>query len=438
MMPHDHDRRINSLPICLTNDHCESSFNGTNRQIVSDSQACRQFGNAVVVPLAAALVSGVVDLLERCPAARPFVDLSFPRGHLPLVSGGTSATPGDEFPFGGRHLPDTTPKPFTAASLPRPAAILAASAGGGNRRTTPNHKGVSDMKGNEFLQTLGARLTAETLAEGSVERVLMDAKAYAAWYAEAQGRELTVAGLASTDGDLLDYHAHLQGKGMASPTIVRKFASLRKVFSLLAPERLLQVRWPKVDRVRSAAPAGFTEEQRGAIERAIRQLSPRDAAICTLLLTTGARAGALAMAKLSGLTLSERGGSIRYEGRKGEEYEVPLGPETCDALERWLRERPSSPEDRIFLSERFPHEPINRGVVWSVWHDRLREVLPPEVAETIRGPQQARHDLGRSLISGRDGKVAPAPVARVAALLGHTDARTTASLYGESGPGAAD
>ena len=285
------------------------------------------------------------------------------------------------------------------------------------------------MKSEAFLAEVESRLFAEDLATGTVERVLIDARQLAEWYEQTNGEPLTVEALRGFQSiDLRDYRAYLTGR-VAPSTLVRKFASIRKVFVMLAPERLAEIGWVKVPRVQRTSPSGFTETQRRAIRRAVEKLSIRDRAICYLLLNTGGRASSIAGAKLSGLVLGERSGSITYTGKGNTVYTVPLNHEARTALRDWLAVRPPVASDFVFVGQKYPYARISRWLVHNVWHERLKRLLVPAVAEIIRGPHQARHALGRLLVSGSEGQYLPIPLADASAILGHSSVRTTASTY---------
>jgi len=168
-------------------------------------------------------------------------------------------------------------------------------------------------------------------------------------------------------------------------------------------------------------------------------MSPRDECIIKMLLFTGARASTLAAARVSKLRLAERSGEITYDTSKGNRtYTVPLNAECRRAIPRYLDARPKVSHDFLLTSDRFPFATITRGVIWTVWHERMRALLPMNLQERIRGPHQARHDLCRRLVSGEVGpdgvRRPPIPIADAAAIMGHSDPRVTASVYSRPAP----
>ena len=287
------------------------------------------------------------------------------------------------------------------------------------------------MKDTPFIARLKEALEADDLAPNTVELTARQARQFEEWYLETVGHGIDPDDVQAVAVDLQDYRGHLQRKGTTPGSVQRHFASVRKALLLIAPEVAVKLRWPKLPTQAPSSPSGFTRNERNAIIRAAEQLSPRDEAIIKLLLFTGARAGTVAAAKLSKVTLKERSGEIGYDSGKGrvQTYAVPLNAEVRDALRRWMAVRPPVEHDHLFTSERFPHPPISRAVIWRTWHERMRKHLPKGIAEKIKGPHQARHDLCRRLLSGDEGRHAPVPAADVAAIAGHADARVTVSIY---------
>jgi integrase/recombinase XerD len=281
---------------------------------------------------------------------------------------------------------------------------------------------------HEFLSRLQEKLLAEDLAPGTIERCEVDAAQFATWYLETTGQEFNPNLVVTVD--LAEWRSHLQRKGLKPSSLTRKFASLRTVFRLLAPERLEQIRFPKMPKQRIDAPSGFTRTERNSIIRACERMHVRDAAIVKTLLYTGGRASSVADLRLSDVQLGPRGGHVAYHGKGDRFYEVPANCELRQALSAYLEWRPQTDHDRFFVGLREPHPPISRKVIHAVWQE-LRRYVPDALAAKIKGPHQARHDLARRLLSGDEGTKPPTPLADVAAILGHANAdpRITAGIY---------
>jgi|LSQX01.1.fsa_nt_gb integrase/recombinase XerC len=286
------------------------------------------------------------------------------------------------------------------------------------------------VPGDSFLEVLEARLDDDDLASSTIERTLIDCRQFSTWFEETNGNEIDPEDVQIVSVDLREYRGWLQRAGMTPGTITRKFASIRKSLMLIDPRLALDLDWPKLPQQQQTSPSGFSRNERHSILRAAEQLSTRDEAIVKLLLYTGPRASSLAQAKLSNVTINERSGEITYDVTKtNREYSVPLNAEVRKALSAWIDERPPVDHGFLFTAERFPHRPISRHVVYHVWHERMRQLLPKPLADKIRGPHQGRHDLARRLLSGSEGRHTPVPAADAAAILGHADSRVVVSTY---------
>jgi integrase/recombinase XerC/integrase/recombinase XerD len=276
----------------------------------------------------------------------------------------------------------------------------------------------------ELTRQLESKLADQDLAPGSVERILLDVAQFEEHFRGSNGEPLDPANPALTSLDLAEWRQHLQLRGAKPATLHRKFASLRKAMSLLAPERMLQLRWPKLPRITNPSPSAFTRPEFRALLRGAEQLSVRDAAIINLAVWTGARASTLAAAKLSKVTLQPRSGLIEYDVAKGgHPYRVPLNAEARAALARWIAERPQVDHDFLFTSERWPHQPIGAWTIHHTWHRRLAKHVPASLAAQLHGSHQARHNLARTLLE--DGT----PLPDIAAILNHKSVATTANIY---------
>ena len=283
----------------------------------------------------------------------------------------------------------------------------------------------------EFTLRVAELLEEEDLAEGTVEITLTACSQFEQFMLEAVGEPLDPDDLKIVAVDLAEWRSHMTRQGLKPGSVQRKMMGLRLGLKLLCPTLVATLRWPKVNMEQLTCPSGFTRTERNSILRACDQLSqtsPRSAAMIKLLLYTGGRASSVATAKLSGLHLSARSGSITYVGKGSKTYQVPLNVEAREALRAYLDVRPDADHDFIFCAERAPFDPVSRGVVWATWQS-LKRLVPAALAEKIHGPHQARHDLCRRLLSGDEGTKTPVALADAAAIMSHSDVRVTASIY---------
>ena len=277
-----------------------------------------------------------------------------------------------------------------------------------------------------FTLRVAELLDEEELAKGTVEITLTACRQFEQFMLEATGEPLDPDGVKTVAVDLAEWRSHMTRAGLKPGSIQRKMMGLRLGLKLLCPTLVATLRWPKVKLEQLTCPSGFSKTERNSILRS--DMGPRGNAIVRLLLYTGCRASSLATARLSGLHLSARSGSITYVGKGSKTYQVPLNVEAREALRAYLDVRPDAEHDFIFCAERAPFDPISRGVVWATWQD-LRKHVPAALAEKIHGPHQARHDLARRLLSGDEGTKMPVPLGDAACILAHADPRVTASIY---------
>jgi integrase len=279
------------------------------------------------------------------------------------------------------------------------------------------------MPDTRFIQALIAKLAEEDLVDASRQRVLIDCRQFEDWHHGTYGQDLNPEDLALTSVDLAEFRTYIL-RHCQPNTTQRKFASIRKALSLLAPALLTSLRMPRLPASTKPAPSGFSKNERLAIFRAASKLSTRDKAIVMLAMWTGARASSLAEAKLSKVQLGARSGSIEFDVAKGgKPYAVPLNIEARETLSAWMKERPPVQHDFLFTSEKYPFEGIGRWTVHDIWHRRLACHLPKDLAEKLKGTHQARHGLARLLLD--QGTSLP----DVAAILNHSSVATTANIY---------
>ena len=130
------------------------------------------------------------------------------------------------------------------------------------------------------------------------------------------------------------------------------------------------------------------------------------------------------IARVDGVTIKSRSGSIEYVGKGNRHYVVPLCREAREALSLWLKARPAVEHPYLFTAAPTPHAPLGRWTVHHVVHRVLTRHLPRELAAKTTGPHSFRHALGRLLASGDEGQTSPLPVGDIANILGHSDARS--------------
>ena len=239
----------------------------------------------------------------------------------------------------------------------------------------------------EFVLRVAELLAEEDLAPGTIEVTLGSCRRFEQFLLEVTGQPLSPDDPKIVAVDLAEWRQHMVTRERLKPgTVQRRMMGLRLALRLLCPTLVATLRWPKVKMEQLTCPSGFSKSERNSILRACSSMPVRSACIVKLLLYTGCRASSLATARLSGLHLSARSGSITYLGKSvggGKIYEVPLNVEAREALKAYLDQRPEADHDFIFCAERAPFDPISRGVVWATWQDLKRHV-PAALAEKRR------------------------------------------------------
>lgn len=277
------------------------------------------------------------------------------------------------------------------------------------------------MEPSPFIERLHEVLAAEDLSPATRDVTERQAAAFERWLHETTGEWIDPQDVRVAAVDLMEYRSWLQRKDTTPGSIQRHFSSIRKSLLLLAPELTVKLKWPKLPTQQPTSPSGFTRNETHAILRAAERLGPRDACIISLLMNVGCRASSLANLRLEDVDVHERGGTATFRQAKGNRTGVvPLNAHARAAVRAYLKVRPKGVDHgRLLCAERFPFGPIGRGVIWEVWHVRMRRHLSAALADKIRGPHQARHSCARAML---DRGV---PLADISAVLFHADQRVT-------------
>ena len=195
-----------------------------------------------------------------------------------------------------------------------------------------------------FLRSLvGRKLSPQT-----TRAYRTDVTQFVAWLAETNGVADTASKI--TRLDMVEYLAHLAGRGLTGVSCARKLAALREYFrylegmDLIARSPLAGIDTPK-------------REQRGrnylTPEEYSRLLAaagghPRDFAILTLFLQTGIRISELCALEIE--DIDTKGRTLRVREGKGQSARtVELEKKGAQAVTSWLRVRPDSLSEAFFL-----------------------------------------------------------------------------------------
>lgn len=277
------------------------------------------------------------------------------------------------------------------------------------------------MANSPFIERLHDALAAEDLSPATRDVTERQARQFEDWLLGTTGGGIDPDNVRIASVDLMEYRSWLQRKDTTPLSVQRHYASIRKALLLLAPELTVRLKWPKLPTQQPTSPSGFTRNETHAIFRAAEELGPRDACVISLLMNVGCRASSLANIRLDDIELHERSGSVTFRHAKGDRTAtVPLNAHARAAVRSYLKVRPQGVEHgRLLCSERFPFGPIGRGVIWEIWHVRMRRHLPEALASKIKGPHQARHACAKAM---QDRGV---PLSDISAVLFHADQRVT-------------
>jgi len=269
---------------------------------------------------------------------------------------------------------------------------------------------------NEIDLFLDALWMQRGLGENTLQAYRTDLYTFAEWQYQRGNTDL----LQTSATDLHAYLA-LQG-GRSARSTARRLSSLRRLFQYLAREGRISTD-PTVNidspRLGRSLPKSLTEADVEALLQAPdinTRTGMRDRAMLEVLYATGLRVSELVGLRLDQINL--RQGVIRVIGKGNKERLVPLGEESVDWLNRYIRDvRPEffkgQPDATLF--------PSNRGTPQTrqtFWHAIKRYAIVAGVNKPI-SPHVLRHAFATHLLNhGADLRV-------VQMLLGHSDISTT-------------
>jgi integrase/recombinase XerC len=219
---------------------------------------------------------------------------------------------------------------------------------------------------------------------------------------------------------LREWLAYLYRRRLNPASLRRKLAALRSFFQFLVREGLLTLNTARLlatPKARAKLPRVMTAEQTnnlldGAGNQSERPSLVRDMAILEVLYGCGIRVSELVAINVEDIDLSE--GWLRVRGKGRKERQVPLPSKAVIAIERYLTERDSKPDERaVFLNRR-----------GSRLTDRAVRNVVKYYAKAVMGdssihPHSFRHAYATHLLS--DG----ADLRAIQELLGHARLSTT-------------
>ncbi len=276
---------------------------------------------------------------------------------------------------------------------------------------------MSERDDRLIEQFLDAAWAEKGLAANTLESYRYDLQGLAAALGE-HGRALDTAGRE----DLLRFLAVQVTSGRSPRSLSRYLSGFRQFYRWLLREgRIAQdpsalIESPKLGR---GLPKALSETQVEALLAAPDTAKPvglRDRTMLELMYATGLRVSELVTLELVHVNLNQ--GVVRVTGKGGKERLVPLGEESLDWLQRWMRN--GRPEllrggecGEVFVTAR------RKGMTrQAFWHAIRRHALAAGIDRAV-SPHMLRHSFATHLLNhGADLRV-------VQLLLGHSDLSTT-------------
>ena len=223
-------------------------------------------------------------------------------------------------------------------------------------------------------------------------------------------------------GDLYDWLAYQQQRGISARSVARQLSALRGFFRWLLREgRIREDPALLVERPRTPAPlpGSLTEAEVEALLAAPDVTTPiglRDRAMLEVLYAAGLRVSELVGLRLAQLSL--RQGLVRVTGKGGRERLVPLGEQALDWLQRYLREARPLLLGTVTSEALFPGRGGAAMTRQTFWHRLRRHARSAGIRKRL-SPHTLRHAFATHLLNhGADLRV-------VQMLLGHSDLSTT-------------
>lgn len=255
------------------------------------------------------------------------------------------------------------------------------------------------------------------LSRNTLTAYRADLMALARWRAESN-RSLMDA----ERSDLLDYIAWRVENGARPRSTARQLSSFRRFFRYLVREGVLKVdptadiAMPKVGR---QLPKSLTEEEVEALLSAPDVSDPlgyRDRTMLEVLYATGLRVTELVSLQLS--QINQNQGVVRIVGKGDRERLIPLGEESLDWVQDFIR----GARMEILLDRQtdyvFPTRRGDRMTRQAFWHIIKRYTQKAGIEKDL-SPHTLRHAFATHLLNhGADLRV-------VQMLLGHSDLSTT-------------
>ena len=275
-------------------------------------------------------------------------------------------------------------------------------------------------------------LQNEDRSDLTIKVYVADAEAFASWF-EKQNQEAFEPARV-TPSDLRSYRQYLQEtlRHKAS-TVNRKLASLASwLHWAVETEQITSNPMEKVkyiSRVRQV-PKWLNKNQQYTLQRAMEkdlQLAKlrypkrwltrrRDVSLVTFMLHTGLRLSETAALTLDDIKITERSGEVLVrQGKGNKERSVPLKADAREALREWLKVRPQSASNHLWLTT----EVDKNDMLTPRAFQRILKRYGQDAGIPNLTPHILRHTFAKNLADKKVG------VEIIARLLGHNNLSTT-------------
>lgn len=268
------------------------------------------------------------------------------------------------------------------------------------------------LQADVALRAVSEHIARSKLADSTAAAYRRQCSAYTIWLAENAGAHLDAyADQVGAEGAVTAWKRHLlDSRGAKPSTVIQALAAVTLMYAQAGIS--IDIKRPRVPR--PGEPDALTVPQENALRRAAARRGPRDAAIITILLDTGARAEETARLTVEDFAITARTGTVRLLGKGDEQREVPLSGRARDAVNAWLDERGRHP-----------------GPLWTGQRGALtvsgltQAVLATGEDAGITGlrPHRCRHTYATRL---RESGADPA---QIQALLGHSSIETSSRYF---------
>jgi site-specific recombinase XerD len=283
-----------------------------------------------------------------------------------------------------------------------------------------------------WIDAYKTHLEDEDRSTLTVAGYLADARLFIAWFEQRNREDFKLE--AVTPSDVREYRQYLQTEqGFKASTVNRKLASLSALMDWAVQSgRIQSDPTAKMKYVKKAAqsPKWLDKQEQYALQRAVEkdlQLAQlrypkrwvtrrRDASIVNFMLNTGLRLGEVIQLGLEDVEISERKGKVLVRRGKGnKERVVPLNAEAREAVTEWLKVRPASSSQILWL----PVESVTDEGLTPRAVQRVLKRYGQEAGIENLTPHVMRHSFAKNLANKGVG------VEKIALLLGHENLNTT-------------